>query len=73
MELHQELLLELAHCRMPYGKYKGRYLDELPEAYLVWFRQQGWPDGTLGMHLQTIYEVKLNGLEGLIRKVRAHA
>lgn len=72
MEPNPELLRELADYRMPFGKYQGRYLDELPEAYLVWFSQRGWPEGRLGMHLQTMYEIKINGLESLIRKIRAH-
>ncbi|MCQ2374481.1 MAG: DUF3820 family protein [Salinivirgaceae bacterium] len=59
-------LIELANTRMPFGKYKGRLLIELPEPYLVWYRQQGFPAGKLGAQLQLMYEVKLNGLEKLI-------
>lgn len=63
-------LIELAHYKMPYGKYKGRYLLELPEAYLIWFQRNGFPEGKLGEHMKAILEVKINGLEGLIRKIR---
>ncbi len=60
-------LLELANTRMPFGKYKGRYLVDIPEPYYVWFRQKGFPQGKLGEMLQAMYEIKVNGLEGLIK------
>ena len=63
-------LLEMAHYRMPYGKYKGRYLVDLPLAYLVWFRQKGFPSGRLGEHLQTMLDLKSDGLEPIIRKLQ---
>lgn len=63
-------LLELAKARMPFGKYKDRLLVDLPEPYLVWFRKQGFPPGKLGRMLEAMYEIKLNGLEGLIRRIR---
>jgi len=52
---------------MPFGKYKGRKLLDLPEPYLVWFHQQGFPDNKLGEQLAMMYEIKLNGLESLLR------
>ncbi len=60
-------LIELANVRMPFGKYKGSYLVNLPEPYLVWFRQKGFPPGKLGRQLAEMYEIKVNGLENLIR------
>jgi len=63
-------LVELAQAKMPFGKYKGRYLVDLPEYYVVWYKNKGWPAGKLGKQLQLVYEIKLNGLEGLIRKLR---
>lgn len=66
----QKLLIELAHYKMPYGKYKDRYLVDLPEAYLTWFSQKGFPDGKLGRLLQQIYDIKINGLEPLIRNIQ---
>ncbi|MAN59995.1 MAG: hypothetical protein CMC08_09200 [Flavobacteriaceae bacterium] len=62
-----DYLRELANYKMPFGKYKGRYLVNLPEPYLVWFRQKGFPDGKLGRMLQEMYEIKVNGLEHLLR------
>lgn len=63
-------LLELTAARMPYGKYQGRRLIDLPENYLVWFAGQGFPEGKLGRMLQAVYEIKLNGLESLLDPLR---
>lgn len=56
--------------RMPFGKYKDRYLVDLPETYLVWFGRQGFPEGKLGRMLQTALEIKTNGLEKLLVPLR---
>lgn len=66
----KQKLIELAHYRMPFGKFKGRYLVDLPEAYLIWFRQKGFPEGKLGNLLEAILEIKINGLERLVRKIQ---
>ena len=63
-------LLELAHAKMPFGKYAGRYLTELPESYVLWFKGQGYPQGKLGHQLRAVEEIKTNGLEGLITELR---
>lgn len=63
------ILTDLVRTKMPFGKYKGSILADLPEPYLVWFSQQGFPSGRLGMLLQTLYEIKLNGLEYLLKKI----
>ena len=63
-------LLKLARTRMPFGKYAGTLLIDLPEPYLVWFRQKGFPEGELGELLQCLYEIKLNGLEYLFNPLR---
>jgi uncharacterized protein (DUF3820 family) len=63
-------LLDLAEARMPFGKYQGRLLIDLPEPYVVWFAQQGFPKGKLGDQLRTIYEIKVNGLEYLFDPLR---
>ena len=64
MDEHQ--LVTLARTKMPFGKYKDRYLIHLPENYLVWFKQNGFPAGKLGQQLELVYEIKMNGLEHLI-------
>lgn len=61
------MLVELANTLMPYGKYKGWLLCNLPEPYLVWYHGKGFPAGKLGMQLGTLYEIKLNGLEYLLK------
>lgn len=61
-----ELLKELMHYQMPFGKFKGQLIRQLPVSYLEWFMQKGFPSGKLGMLLQTMYEIKLNGLEYLL-------
>jgi len=63
-------LLELAAAKMPFGKYAGRRLIDLPEPYVVWFHNQGFPPGKLGEQLQAIYEIKVNGLEHLFTPLR---
>ena len=65
-----EQLLKLANYRMPFGKYKGQLLIDLPEPYVVWFRKQGFPKGELGDMLGILYEIKLNGLEYLFKQLR---
>ncbi|WP_370445575.1 DUF3820 family protein [Confluentibacter sediminis] len=66
----KNVLIELAHTKMPFGKYKDRYLIDLPEYYVVWYHSKGFPKGKLGDMLQQIYEIKLNGLEELIRTIK---
>jgi len=61
-----ELLLDLVSMKMPFGKYKGTLLCDLPVSYLEWFQREGFPKGKLGMLLATIYEIKSNGLEKLL-------
>ncbi len=68
--MNPELLLELVRFKMPFGKYKGVVIADLPENYLLWFSQKGFPSGKLGMLLQTMYEIRLNGLEHLLRPLR---
>ncbi|WP_299184472.1 DUF3820 family protein [uncultured Aquimarina sp.] len=66
----KDFLVKLANTKMPFGKYKDRYLIDLPEHYIVWYHNKGFPKGTLGVQMQTVYELKLNGLEYLIRNIR---
>jgi len=60
-------LVELANMTMPYGKYKGVKLLYLPEAYLVWYQRKGFPPGKLGQRLALLLEIKVNGLEYLLK------
>ncbi|MBJ6367868.1 DUF3820 family protein [Snuella sedimenti] len=66
----KEYLIRLAHTKMPFGKYKDYYLIDLPEHYVVWYQNKGFPKGKLGDMLQLVYELKLNGLEDLIRNIK---
>ncbi|MBP7388908.1 MAG: DUF3820 family protein [Chitinophagales bacterium] len=63
---YRALLLSLVSTKMPFGKYKDRLLCDVPEYYLNWFRRKGFPKGKLGLQLETLYEIKLNGLEYLL-------
>ena len=67
----QSALLRLAEMRMPFGRYAGWRLIDLPEPYVVWFAQQGFPAGKLGEMLREVYEIKVNGLEYLFEPLRA--
>lgn len=60
-------VIDAASMKMPFGRFKGTRLIDLPEPYVVWFKGQGFPNGLLGQRLALIYEIKANGLEKLIR------
>lgn len=63
-------LEKIAMTLMPFGKYKGWALIDLPEPYVVWFHTNGFPEGELGKLLGLLYEIKLNGLEHLVRELK---
>lgn len=65
-----EILKDLVSVTMPYGKYKGRLICDLPEYYLVWYEHNGFPKGKTGILLSAMYEIKLNGLEYLLRPLK---
>jgi uncharacterized protein len=66
--MNPEILKELVIYRMPFGKYEGKLIRELPVSYLEWFmRKGGFPEGKLGMLLATMYEIKINGLDDLLK------
>ena len=69
-KVNHDFLLELASTRMPFGRYRGRLLIDLPEPYVVWFARQGFPKGRLGDMMKSIYEIKVNGLEYLFEPLR---
>ena len=54
---------------MPFGQYKGWYITALPVHYLEWFSRQGFPKGTNGQYLSTMYEIKINGLEDILKPI----
>ena len=62
-------LIELANYKMPYGKYKGYYLVNIPEYYYIWYKRKGFPNGKLGNMMQEICEIKVNGLEALLLRL----
>ncbi len=68
--MNPKLLEMLVSMKMPFGKYKGTLICNLPESYLVWFNQKGYPAGNLGILLQTMYEIRLNGLEYLLAPLK---
>ena len=67
---NRKFLLDTANMRMPFGKYKNTYLSEIPEYYLVWYKNKGFPKGKLGKMMELVYELKLNGLENILRKLK---
>lgn len=68
--MNPEILTELVIFKMPFGKYKDVIVADLPVSYLEWFANKGFPKGKLGMLLHTMYEIKLNGLEYLLKPLR---
>ncbi|WP_419489214.1 DUF3820 family protein [Chryseobacterium bernardetii] len=69
--MNPEILKEICVVKMPFGKYEGTVLADLPISYLEWFHRSGMPKGKLGMQLSTIYEIKINGLIELLIPIRA--
>ena len=65
-----KILIELVQTKMPYGKYKGTLISDLPVYYLEWLQSKGFPPGKLGMLLGTAYEIKINGLNLILTKVK---
>ena len=70
--INHQMLVELVRMRMPFGKYKDRILCDLPEPYLAWFHRKGFPPGDIGILLSALYEIKLNGLEYLLKPIRGN-
>lgn len=70
MEPNVRLLTELFEVKMPFGKYSGTLIGELPEHYILWFSRNGFPPGKIGLLLQTMYEIKLNGLSYLLEPIK---
>ncbi len=64
------ILIQLVKMQMPFGKFKGQVLCDLPVSYLEWFQRKGFPKGKLGILLGTLYEIKMNGLEYLLQPLK---
>lgn len=69
-EKQRKLLIQLVTMEMPFGKYKGRLICDIPEHYLVWYKQKGFPKGNLGVLLETMYEIRLNGLIDILNPLK---
>jgi hypothetical protein len=65
-----QLLITLVEMKMPFGRFKGMLLCDLPVSYLEWFNRKGFPEGKLGMLLQTMLEIKMNGLDDLLNPLK---
>jgi len=65
-----KILVEVVQTKMPYGKYKGTLISDLPVYYLEWLHSKGLPAGKLGMLLGTAYEIKINGLTSILTLVK---
>lgn len=65
-----EILIQLVNMEMPFGRYKGTLLCNIPVSYLEWFQRKGFPEGKLGVLLETMYEIRLNGLESLLEPIK---
>ena len=66
----QQHLIKLANWQMPFGKYAGRALIDLPEEYLFWFQKKGFPEGELGELLKFCLDLKIEGLDGLLKPLK---
>lgn len=67
----KQVLIDIITTKMPFGKYQGRLLCDLPEYYLVWFKNKGWPPGKVGYLMQNTYEIKISGLDPLLYKIKS--
>lgn len=67
----KQFLIDTANMKMPFGKYKGTFLIDIPEYYLVWYKNKGFPAGKLGKMMALVYELQLNGLEDILKKIKS--
>ncbi len=70
MQPDKQILLDLLEFKMPFGRYEGWTICDLPVSYLEWFAYQGFPEGKLGMLLSTMHEIKINGLDYLLNPLK---
>lgn len=64
------VLIDVVNTRMPFGKYKGTLICDMPVSYLEWMQKKGFPPGKLGMLLSSAYEIKINGLDKLLFMIK---
>lgn len=69
-QLKPELLRDIVKIKMPFGRFEGTLISDLPVSYLEWFKRKEFPKGKLGVLMETVYEIKLNGLEDLIYQLK---
>ncbi len=65
-----QVLVDIVQTKMPFGKYKGTLLCDLPVYYLEWLKNKGFPPGKMGMMLSTVYEIKINGVSAILIAVK---
>jgi hypothetical protein len=65
-----QVLIDIVKTKMPFGKYKGTLICDLPVYYLEWLKNKGFPAGKMGMMLSTTYEIKINGLAKILALVK---
>ena len=70
VNVDSKILIEIVRTKMPFGKYKGTLIADLPVYYLEWLHNKGFPPGKLGMMLGSVYEIKINGLNSILTLVR---
>ncbi|MFZ1789653.1 MAG: DUF3820 family protein [Saprospiraceae bacterium] len=69
-EVDKDILIEICRMRMPFGKYQGVIISDLPEAYLLWFKAKGFPKGRIGQLLENALEIKTNGMDILLKELK---
>lgn len=67
--MKSDFLIKLVQARMPFGQYEGLFITQLPVHYLEWFSRKGFPKGQLGQYLATMYEIKINGLDNVLKPI----
>ena len=69
-QANPEVLIQLVITKMPFGKYKDTLICNLPEFYIEWFQRKGFPKSKIGVLLETMYEINLNGLRQLLEPLK---
>ncbi|PTQ95678.1 hypothetical protein C8P68_105184 [Mucilaginibacter yixingensis] len=72
VEPNKQVLIDIVKTRMPYGKYKGTLIADLPPYYLEWMASKGFSKDKLGMLLSTTFEIKTNGVGAILEQIKQH-